>query len=284
MPFGVGPWYNRPVNFLTDSEWLQLVETIGLVNATDDDRAFRSRVLESIRILIPYDSAAFFLTDRSRLTPGRAPEDASAQPGVGSASFSPDPVGIDVNEGKLEEYIDSAWRSDELRDGYSLYTSSVFRESDVIAVEQRDGDYYHDYLDELYILTCNLACARGPLGSFNLNRTREHGDFTNKEVQILRILEPHITGRLERRQLTSAGTSLSKEDFFERYHITNREQDIIYCLVQGMTNNAISQALCISSATTKKHLENIFKKTQVGSRLELISLLNGDAFRVERAR
>lgn len=248
------------MNFLSDSEWLLIIDTIGRINSIDDHREFRRAILENLRLLIPYDSAAFFLTDRSKVEGNMS-------------SFLDDPVGVDAKSEKLTEYMDSVWEDDELRATYSLTQSAVIRESDVLESGTRSERYFKDYLDELYVLTGNFACDKGPLGSLNLNREKEHGDFSDKEVQILRIVEPHVTNRLQRHRLSGSSESPFADEFYERYHITAREREIVYCVMQGMTNDAISNALCISPGTTKKHLENIFKKTGVGSRLSLSALL-----------
>ena len=53
------------------------------------------------------------------------------------------------------------------------------------------------------------------------------------------------------------------------HSITAREGEVLSCLLQGKSNGEISEDLCISPATTRKHLENLYKKAGAKSRLEL---------------
>ena len=112
------------------------------------------------------------------------------------------------------------------------------------------------------------------MGSLNLNRCKEDGDFTDKEVQILRILEPHITNRLSRWHVRVQRSS-SESVFVRRFGISPREAEVVRCVMKGMSHDEIAAALSISTGTAKKHLENIFKKTHVNSRIELIVLIQG---------
>lgn len=52
--------------------------------------------------------------------------------------------------------------------------------------------------------------------------------------------------------------------------LSERETDILEHLSQGLTNKKIAEALFISPFTVKRHIENIYKKLQAGSRVELV--------------
>lgn len=55
-----------------------------------------------------------------------------------------------------------------------------------------------------------------------------------------------------------------------RETLTDREQEIVQWVVQGMTNKEIASQLGISEKTVKTHLSNIFKKLNVSRRLQLL--------------
>jgi len=60
-----------------------------------------------------------------------------------------------------------------------------------------------------------------------------------------------------------------------QYHITDREYTVIQRIQTGMTNKEIAAELDISVNTVNNHVANIFAKTQVRSRIDLLNLLNG---------
>ena len=56
-----------------------------------------------------------------------------------------------------------------------------------------------------------------------------------------------------------------------KYHLTKQEVCILEYILKGKSNKEIAAALFISSHTVKNHIYNLFQKTSVGSRYELIS-------------
>ncbi len=52
--------------------------------------------------------------------------------------------------------------------------------------------------------------------------------------------------------------------------LSERETAILEHLSQGLTNKKIAEVLFISPFTVKRHIENIYKKLQAGSRIELV--------------
>jgi two-component system response regulator DegU len=51
--------------------------------------------------------------------------------------------------------------------------------------------------------------------------------------------------------------------------LTDREQDVVKWVIQGMTNKEIASRLDISDKTVKAHLSHIFSKVKVNRRLQL---------------
>ncbi len=53
-------------------------------------------------------------------------------------------------------------------------------------------------------------------------------------------------------------------------NLSQREREIVDLLVQGKSNKEIADTLCLSSDTVKAHLQHIFRKIGVSSRLEAV--------------
>jgi NarL family two-component system response regulator LiaR len=54
--------------------------------------------------------------------------------------------------------------------------------------------------------------------------------------------------------------------------LTEREHDVLKCMVEGMNNNEIAKKLFISLGTVKFHISNIFQKLGVDSRVEAVKM------------
>ena len=56
-----------------------------------------------------------------------------------------------------------------------------------------------------------------------------------------------------------------------RHRLTRREQEILVCLAEGRSTRKISECLGVSRATVRNHLDHLFKKLQVHSRVEALA-------------
>lgn len=65
------------------------------------------------------------------------------------------------------------------------------------------------------------------------------------------------------------------DDFAERYKLTGREREVLEKACRGLNNPDIAESLFISEYTVKRHMNNIFQKTEVKNRYELISKVLG---------
>ena len=68
-------------------------------------------------------------------------------------------------------------------------------------------------------------------------------------------------------------SSRAFEQNCELYHLTTREKDIAKLICQGQKYKDISESLFIAERTVTKHAQNIFEKTQVSNKIELINKL-----------
>ncbi|MEW6549382.1 MAG: helix-turn-helix transcriptional regulator [Spirochaetota bacterium] len=63
--------------------------------------------------------------------------------------------------------------------------------------------------------------------------------------------------------------------------LTGREREIAALIAQGLSNKMIASRLEISEATVRTHIYNLFRKAEVGSRVELINRLYDELRRPE---
>ncbi len=64
----------------------------------------------------------------------------------------------------------------------------------------------------------------------------------------------------------SEGNAFSGER--QNHGLSNREMEILHCLVNGEPNKVIARALGITEATVKVHLKNLLKKINVVNRTQ----------------
>jgi DNA-binding CsgD family transcriptional regulator len=67
-------------------------------------------------------------------------------------------------------------------------------------------------------------------------------------------------------------TSSLSIDSFRSMGLTKRESQVLFYLVEGLTNKAIAKELNCQPDTIRKHLENIYRKLGVGDRTQAIAV------------
>lgn len=83
------------------------------------------------------------------------------------------------------------------------------------------------------------------------------------------LLNVFTTSEIES-QSTLKGLDYQVVEFANHHELTPRQAEIIKLIVGGSTNKEISETLHITEGTVKAHVYNIFKKTEVTSRGQLI--------------
>ncbi|MDY0040760.1 MAG: response regulator transcription factor [Desulforhabdus sp.] len=78
----------------------------------------------------------------------------------------------------------------------------------------------------------------------------------------LQIVSPYLVN------LTLSASPVEKIGESEEVVLTQREKEILKCIIDGQSNKEISNTVCISVETVKSHVKNLYQKLQVKSRVE----------------
>ena len=79
-------------------------------------------------------------------------------------------------------------------------------------------------------------------------------------------LHPVVLARLQGSTATAPAPSMN----FSELNLSPREREIVDLLVGGQSNREMADNLCLSNDTIKAHLQHIFRKIGVASRLEAV--------------
>ena len=77
----------------------------------------------------------------------------------------------------------------------------------------------------------------------------------------------------EKSKFNNIGTKSKVDQLFKKYGLSDRESEIAVLLAAGKSNEEIENEMFISIFTVKKHISNIFIKTDVRSRSQFMKLI-----------
>jgi DNA-binding NarL/FixJ family response regulator len=133
-------------------------------------------------------------------------------------------------------------------------------------------------LPSIRIVMLTMSDNEGDL--FNAIKSGAHGyvlkDTPSKRLryELRKMLEGEtpLSGLMATKVLDefgrSGGPSQSPADY--REPLTEREQQVLELLVQGLSNSQIAERVCLSENTIKKHLRNILGKLHLNNRVEAV--------------
>lgn len=250
---------------LLQHEWEQINRVAGEINRIKDVTRFRREFLNRLGRLVPFDLADFYLND----------------PGSSGRIRLVDPVVISrfsqrFNDKFMVEYDRYYGQVDYVKWVFSSHESIVYRESDLINAELRTKSvFFLDYLKPagfVHVAGMSIAEKGVCVGAVTLYRTEHYGDFTDREIYILKQFLPHLQGRLmEEEPSAEINQRKWKSSFLvHEFKLSPREMEVLRLLCDGRNNGEISKELSVSVNTVKKHISNIFHKLGVDSRTQLI--------------
>lgn len=186
------------------------------------------------------------------------------------------PYSGNLDEQTLQDYYQNYQHKDYTVWNFSQTEPVVYRDSDLMPDHLREKSrIYQQWMRPLgayYGLGCTIV--RGHFyGSVTMFRTKEAGDFTEEEVYFLGLLNTHLSSHLQMlypNGIRESDFRAVDESLLGKYHLTERETEILRQLGEGLTNQEIGGRLCISEVTVKKHMSHIFEKMQVKNRNQLL--------------
>lgn len=216
------------------------------------------RFLEKLRMLIRYSYASFLLINNSDDMP----------------VFS-DPVCFPDEIMEMEEqYIKIAgedhtiWNTD--RNGVICESMLLSDEKRLAAPVYRDCYSRWNIYDTLQV---TIAYRGISLGILTLYRTRGDGAFHDEDIFYMNIIAHHLNRLFYRALISERPEDRRREltaSLRKQYSLTQREEEILFHLFSGISDDEIAAMLQISPATLKKHLQHIYRKLDISTRWELM--------------
>ena len=233
------------------NDWILFNNIVYKIYTVSDRRLMRTRFLEQLNMLIDFDAADFYLADGER------------------GLFDPVLYNTEAVAGELDK-LD--YSRGILYDG----ECAAYRESDIMSDSARvETPYYKTlYVPNGWHFSAQMICAyeMHPTGVVTLYRKIGKPDFDHDDIMILDMLKEHMAYRLFRdRNHDGFDISETAAAFAEEFDLTRREKTVLCHILAGEDNAEISEKLCISVHTLKKHILNIYRKADVNSRLKLVN-------------
>lgn len=176
------------------------------------------------------------------------------------------------------EYTENFYKMDPLHPtNFQHKLDRVVRMSDLVPkAQQSDNTYYSEFVrqwDLIDIIELFYYQDGVMIGGSSLFFNKNSEELNKNELARLVGLQRYIEFTLNK-QLQN-NTKISYEDFCLQYGLTNKEKIILQLAIQGLQNKTIASNLKSSLPTVKTHLQHLFSKLQVSSKIELVNKVYG---------
>ena len=243
---------------LWTKDWKRINEMILRMNSESDILKALNTFLTDIEGLVPYEKACIYFYDLS------APE------------IVKDYIGQGFSEKELIDYERYYCNIDDVVEKMMPNKEVVIKSSEAFDINKRkEKEYFIDYVTPAKTKVSldtnfrwNMENRGFCIGSLDLFRNEKDVDFSEREVEICRIFQPHI-------ELKASNYAFLFENLTHKYSLTNAEQDVATMILKGYSNEQIAEEKCISISTVKKHVSRILEKSDTKSRIEFICKATG---------
>lgn len=242
--------------------WEALDPAILELHTQADPQQLQSCFLRRLEALVPHRRSFFDL----------------CAPQAGRLVFF-SPVSLNMSEAELAAYYQEYQYSDYVAWSFASDQPTVYRDSNMISAAARESAaIYKQWMQPMGVYWSMGSTVMGAahlLGSVTLFRSREDGDFTDQEVELLRVLNRHLSAHFA--FLWPQGVTPAQEGragtLASRFGLSERERQIAELVAAGRSNAEIGAELFISENTVKKHAGSLYRKLGITSRTQLLRLV-----------
>lgn len=237
------------------NDWILLNSIVYKIHYIDDIDEMRKTVMKMLGKLIDYDAATFYLAS------------------VDGISLE-HPIGVGLSEKELEKYSNNYINYDYASGIFFTGKNFVYRESDIISEEERiKTKYYKEMYDSNhlhYSLDLNISFNERFIGSLSFLRKKGKQDFTQQDIFVLDMIKDNLALRLHQNLEKQSNKKYSLSQCIDEYGLTHKESVVLEGIILGKDSKQLCSELFISNNTLKKHMNNIYKKAGLNSKLQLI--------------
>lgn len=246
---------------LETNDWMVINNIVYQINSIDDCVNMRKNFLTQMGLILDFDSADFYIASE-----------------LNSHTLT-NPVFYNYKPKEDEDYMDKYDSLDYSRGLMFGGKSKVYRESDIISEQKRvQTEYYKKYFEPNnwhHTLNMILAHKNQFVGVVCFFRLKGKPDFAYEDSFVLDMIKEHLAFRLYKdlSNSSSENEKISVSQCASLYGLTQREESVLCELMNGLENNEISNKLCITNNTLKKHVLNIYRKLNIKNRVQLFKMV-----------
>jgi DNA-binding CsgD family transcriptional regulator len=172
------------------------------------------------------------------------------------------------------EYVENFYKVDPLHPtNFQNKSDRIVRMSDLIPQgRQATNAYYSDFVTQwnmrdivelFYYQDGNMI--GGSALFFNKASEGLDREGLKRLVGLHRYIEFSLNKQIQ------TNTKISYEEFCQQHSLTNKEKVILQLAIQGLANKVIANNLSSSLPTVKTHLQHLFSKLSVNSKIEMVN-------------
>lgn len=244
---------------LSVADWMTIVQLIYRINCIDDIAQYQKQTLELLNLTIDYSSAVFCMAELDN--------HLVKVKNIENINISDQDMSFLKNFLTNSSFITGICLdiSGSVTRGPVMSHINIYECSAIIPTELS------------HALCIVLSFKDTLLGYIILWRKPGDEGFITRDMCVLGTLRNHIALQLFKLQQTQYELADGKhelEKMLLKFHLSKREIEVLYHITNGISDEQICDSLFISASTFKKHLNHIYEKMNVNSRVKLLKLVD----------